>query len=106
MIDHLDGLPPFIHVGPFDLKVIRKDKLDEDDSWGIYTPGISIELRNGQPTAAFAVDTVIHDIDHAIDRTYGISGREENVVLGMSAGIVTVLKDNPGLLKWIVKSLK
>ncbi len=107
-------LPTSIKIGPFDIAVVVKDKIDDDNgnkdsSWGAYTHGIMIELTiNQHNNRIFALDTVMHEVSHGIYRCAGLDvmSNEESVVTAMSTGWLMVLKENPKLLQWIVDSLK
>ncbi len=101
----LDGLPKIIRVGPFDIPVIIKDKINDDDDSGLYTHGISIELRSDQHNAAFALDTVLHEINHAIYRTFGLNknSNEEAAVTALATGYAMVMRDNPELTAWLYR---
>ena len=109
-----ENFPSSIKIGPFDVAVVLKDKIDDDNgnkdsSWGAYTHGVMIELCTGQhDNKIFALDTVMHEVSHGVYRCAGLdpSSGEESIVTAMSTGWLMVLKDNPALLCWIVDSLK
>ena len=57
----------------------------------------------GKPlNPAMVKDTVIHEIVHAIEETAGISLKERQV-LGLGGGLYALIKENPGLILWILK---
>ncbi len=103
----LDGLPKSIRLGPFDIALIVKDKISDDDDAGIYHNGISIELRGDQFNAMFAVDTVLHEISHGLYRAAGLDKKssEENIVTAMATGWTQVFRDNPALLTWLYQMI-
>ncbi len=107
MTNIFDGLPSSIRVGPFDIPVTIKDKINENNVSGLYTHGVSIELRLDQHNAAFALDTVLHEIGHGIYNTFGLGKKstEESVVVALAAGWAMVYRDNPMLLAWIYRML-
>ena len=50
--------------------------------------------------------TMMHEIVHAVTHTFNIplpSDDMERVVDSMATGILTVLKDNPEMVKWLLK---
>ncbi len=100
-----DGLPSSIRIGPFEIPVLIVEKAD--DEWGSYTHGISIELRNPQPNAIFALDTVLHELAHGVYKTcsLGEHSTEEQICGAMATGFTQLLRDNPQLVSWIYRML-
>jgi hypothetical protein len=107
MTDYFANFPPSLRIGPFDIAVLIRDKIGEEDHSGLYTHGITIELRADQHNAAFALDTVLHEIGHGIYRTFGLERKssEEAVVSAMATGWVMVFRDNPELLSWLYRMI-
>lgn len=106
MSDPTDLLPKSIRVGPYDIRIEPVDDLDGD--WGIYDPSkLLIQLERGCPDRFRLVDTVIHEINHAIWTTYGLqdSNCEEQVTTALATGWTQVYRDNPALLDWITGRL-
>lgn len=102
-----DDLPKSLRIGPFDVPVVIKDKIDDDDNnWGQYQHGVAIDLKREQPNIVFATDTLIHEILHGIHRCCGLddSSTEEAVVTGLATGLTQVLRDNPGLINWLYRA--
>jgi hypothetical protein len=55
------------------------------------------------------VDTLIHEVMHAIRFTQGRESGgevEEDYVRSLATGITNVFRDNPGFLRWIATTLK
>lgn len=108
-MSYFEGLPEFLKVGPFKVRLEIKAKLEDEDIWGgFYNSDDNraeyvIELRMAQPTPAFALDTVLHEVMHAIYKTFGLTDgeTEEKVASALATGWVMVLRDNPELTKWI-----
>ncbi len=102
----LDDLPPSIRIGPFDVALEAKDKLSEADEWGDFEV-VTIRLKSAQPSPTFAVDTLLHEIYHAIYKWHSLRKHddEERICSVMATGLTQVLRDNPKLLAWILKSL-
>jgi len=105
MSNLLDGLPKTIRIGPFDIPLIVKDKINDEDNTGLYTHGVSLELRANQNNAAYALDTLLHELAHGIYNTFGLCKKssEESVVTAFAAGFAMVLRDNPELAAWIIR---
>lgn len=55
------------------------------------------------------VNTVLHEVAHGIVHTMGLKfhndNEEEVFVNSFTAGLVTVFRDNPNFLSWILESL-
>ncbi len=104
----LDGLPSSIRIGPFEIAVLIKDKINDEDNSGLYTHGLSIELRAEQHTAAFALDTVLHEVSHGIYYTFGLckKSNKETVATAFAAGLAMVMRDNPELMAWIYRMIQ
>jgi Zn-dependent peptidase ImmA (M78 family) len=55
------------------------------------------------------VNTILHEIGHGICHTMGMKFKnedgEEDFVNTYTAGLVTVFKDNPNLLAWVLECL-
>lgn len=104
-----DGFPPSLRIGPFDMAVEVKDKINDDEDAGVYNHGLSIELRSDQHNSAvFALDTVLHEIGHGIYRTFGLNeaSNEEAVVTAMATGWAMVLRDNPAFVNWLYRMIQ
>ncbi|MDR5812026.1 hypothetical protein QCE62_00290 [Caballeronia sp. LZ033] len=55
------------------------------------------------------VDTVLHEIMHAIRFTQGRENGgevEEDYVRSLATGLTNVFRDNPGLYRWVGRILK
>ena len=102
-----DGLPKWIFIHPYKIEVIVRDKLD-DDAWGCYNFGVSIELKKTHPNAAMAIDTLLHEINHGVYRNSGLSelSQEEPICAAMATGWTSVLISNPKLVAWLTKAAK
>ncbi len=100
-----DGLPDVVRIGPFDISITVKDRLNDEDDVGTYAHGIAIELRTNQHNATFALDTLLHEINHGIYRTFGLDDKssEETIVATMATGWTMIYRDNPALIAWICR---
>ena len=108
MSNFFDGFPSVLRVGPFDLAIKLVDKIDDGNDWGAYTHGIEIELVKDQPNAAFALDTVWHEIEHAIYRTYGLDKKssEEAHAVARATAWPMVFRDNPEYANWFYRMIQ
>jgi hypothetical protein len=111
-MDFYEDCPKQVRVGPFEIKLTVLDivKVDDgdDDVLGTFSyASCEIELRRHQPSAAFAVDTLLHEIFHAICRLYAFheGNNEERVCSIMATALTDVMRVNPDLLRWIQRKL-
>jgi len=105
-----DGLPALLRIGSYDVTIVIVDQMpDGSNDFGEFSYNRSvITLRKLQPTPAFGVDTLLHEIVHAIHSFYDIKSKkddEERVACRLGAALTQIFRDNPQLLTWIAKSL-
>ena len=107
MSNHLDGLPSSIRIGPYDIAIAVKDRINDDDDVGEYNHGQSICLRTNQYNPMFAVDTVLHEVGHALYKCSGLDdgSSEESVITALASGWTQVFRDNPELLSWLYRMM-
>lgn len=106
MSDLIDQLPRTIRVGPFDIRIEPVDDLG--GSWGTYEGAkLLLQVERGVQCRFRALDTVIHEINHAIWTTYGLGENEpeERAATVLATGWTQVYRDNPLLLAWIAARL-
>ena len=99
-----DGLPTSLRIGPFDVAVEIVDKVFDDDAWGAYVHGKQlIQLKSEMPSKTFAIETVLHEINHAVYSLFELRKKdcEERIVSTLAAGWTQVFRDNPRLLLWL-----
>ena len=111
MIDPVDHLPPNIRIGPFDFAL---QPWDVNQSYGARRYGecscveLRISISRGMAAPVKAVDTLIHEIGHALFWAYGIDAEkddEERLVGSLATAWTAVYRDNPWLLAWIAEAL-
>lgn len=77
--------------------------------YGLMEPDTrTIRIADGQ-SGFDEVDTVIHEVMHAIRFTQGRENGgevEEDYVRSLATGLTNVFRDNPGLYQWIGRTLK
>ena len=101
-------LPKTIKEGPYDYKVKHKKIDPECERVGDFDSTTSkIRVTTGLDDIR-TVETLMHEICHAIFYSYGISNHleEENIVGLMSTGLAAVLRDNPEFLDILYKTLQ
>lgn len=103
------GLPNSIRVGPFDFTV-REWTHQEGYSRGRYGEMSTVDftISVDQTTAPVKlVDTILHEIGHAIYWAYGIEDgdQEERLVGTLATAWTQVWRDNPSLLHWVGATL-
>lgn len=101
------SLPSSIRIGPHDISIVVR-KLD--DCEGTFTSSTSsIELRDEPSSKTVAVDTLLHEVNHALFWTCALpqTGNDEEPIAGaLATGWTQVYRDNPWLLGWIKKGLQ
>ena len=108
----LASAPKTVRVGTFTYTVAVVDGLKDDegdDQWGLCIHSKqSIQIDNGHATPLAAVDTIIHEIMHAIwdERGLGKKEPEERAIQALATGLTGVLQNNPKLMTWIRRGLK
>ena len=103
-----DGLPKSLRIGPYDIGLQLRE-FDDLDTWGCWAFGaLAIQLSPNQPSKSFAVDTLIHELFHALWKIYGLAQQDsdERYATVMATAWTQLYKDNPRLLSWIASALK
>lgn len=90
---------------------LKSADADEED-WGQYDYDThTVTLDEGAPERV-ALDTLFHELDHAIAWTYAAfpnvkqDDREEHAVLMLGNGRTELLIRNPALVDWMLARLK
>lgn len=104
------ALPDSVMVGPFQyaIKPVSVHVSMEDNRFGcFYSASFIIEIQEDIPSVAKAVDTLLHEILHAIWWVYGLEDvdKEERSVGTMATALTALHRDNPWLSGWIAKAL-
>jgi hypothetical protein len=109
MNNWFEGMPEVVKVGPFRVRIEIKSVLNDEDNWGEFDDSPDeraeyvIRFKYGQPTRRFALDTVLHEVSHAVFRTFGLNDgeTEERICTVLAVGWGMILRENPELAKWI-----
>lgn len=98
------SLPSEVRVGGFTYKVYeRSDFVKNQGAFGTCDNDLSIIMIGRDLTKAMQLNTLIHEIFHAIYYVYSIqdNDEEERVVNTFANGWHQVLNDNPQLVNYI-----
>lgn len=104
-VTFIDQLPASVRIGAHDyaITVCRMA-----DNFGTFS-GVDgeIKINDLHPSKSMIVDTLLHEIGHAIIWTYNVNlADEESIVSGITPGWTQVYRDNPWLMDWIKRGLK
>lgn len=104
------GLPKRIRVAAFDIELVTRSMAwsYQSNRWGEFdTAAQQINLQPEFPTGAKMVDTVLHEIGHAIYWAFGLADadQEERIVMTMATAWTQIWRDNPKLLAWMTRTL-
>lgn len=99
-------LPTKIKVAGFDISVepFTPIKQFSENRYGDFNEVTGrIRVENPGVSNLRQLDTLLHELNHAIWWAYGIKDedKEERTVSVMATGMVQILRDNPKLLKYI-----
>jgi len=103
------GLPKSVKVGPYDVSIVERDEswTEEVHAVGMFESAkLRIEV-NVYRDAVYVLDTLIHEIFHAIFFTYDLADddKEEKVVTVGATAFTQVLRDNPTLTTFMHRVL-
>ena len=111
MSNILEKLPKVVRVGGFDIRI---ELMSMHTAAGMQRYGEfssveqTIRLQREMPSRFKAVDTLLHEINHAIYWAYGLEDddKEERIVGTFGTAQMALFRDNPWLTKWIGEALK
>ena len=104
----MDGLPKSVRVGPHDIRFADINGDDAKKNYGTFVPTEqAIRLHDQYASGSLAVDTVIHEILHAIFAvgTVEVKQGEEHVVSVLGTFLTQIIRDNPELIAWLQKTV-
>ena len=104
------GLPKKIKVAAFDIdiRLVGHEEMASRGEWGNFQAyAYLINIDSSIPSNYKLVDTLLHEIGHALYWAYGIEDydKEERIVRTFATGWTQVYRDNPELVAFIVKTL-
>lgn len=100
----LDDLPESVRIGPHDIKFGALSASESKNNYGMFVPAEqTIRLNNGYVSGSMAVDTVLHEIIHAIFSVGTVQAKqgEEHIVSVVATYLAQIIRDNPKLVKWL-----
>lgn len=104
----VDSLPNKLRIGAHDFKISKMEK-----SWGnsaetlrygdFSEVNLTIRIRRHMRSRTHAVDTIIHEVMHALWCSYSLQkgDSEERVIGAMAIGLTQVLRDNVAFADWL-----
>lgn len=105
----MDGLPKTVRIGPHDIKFSEMSKSDADKLYGLFVPTEkAIKLNNEYCTGSEAVETVLHEMIHAIFNVSKLEAKhgEERIAGTVGVYLAQVFRDNPELIAWMQQTVK
>ena len=108
--DLIAKLPPSIRIGPHDFRLEKLNchAANVRGIWGeCAIQEFTIRVQENIPRSIKAVDTLIHEINHAIWWAYKLDDedKQERIVATMATGWTQVYRDNPWLIDWIREAI-
>lgn len=104
-----DGFPKTLRVGQYDYSIEIKDKINDEDDCGTHERGNRINLRHNQENAICALDTALHEINHAICDVFGLEDGGtidvERLVVALTSAWIMVYRDNPDFVAWLYRMI-
>ena len=102
-------LPEKVRIGAFDFQIQRWNSYQAAAAqrWGeCSTTEFVIRIQVDMPTRHKAVDTVLHEIMHAIYVIFGVEDddKEERIVSMFAKALAGVYRDNPWIIEWLKKA--
>ena len=103
-------LPRTVRIGPHDFKfeLISHGRASGQQIYGMCEPNcMTIQIHSELASRAMAVDTVIHEISHAIFFAFHLNSGdgEERIVSMFGSAWTQIYRDNPALLRWIAEGV-
>lgn len=94
-----------LRVAAFDVRIRVYDRLAAigDQRYGSFSGVEQLITVDLAVRPQKVLDTLLHEISHAIFWAYGIedADKEERIVSALGTAWAQVYRDNPGLLPWI-----
>lgn len=100
----VDGIPLKVRIGPHTMHVAELHPEDREDNYGAFIESdLEISIRKEYASGSVAVDSVIHEILHAIWFVGSVNAEqgEEHIVSLLATHLTQVIRDNPGLIVWM-----
>lgn len=104
----IDDLPKRLRVGPHDVRFARLSVADARRNYGAFVPAaMEIQLNPQFTCGSLAVDTVLHELVHAIFAVGSIQVKfgEEHVVSAIATYLAQIIRDNPEFVNWLTEAV-
>lgn len=105
----VDDLPPAVRVGPHDIRFATLGAAEARKNYGAFVPAEQeIRLHQSYASGSMAVDTVLHELIHAIFAvgTVQMEHGEEHVVSTIATYLAQIIRDNPEFVAWLQATVK
>ncbi len=101
-------LPKAIRVGAQACTLNLKAFPEHERLWGTYDSDMhTITIDAATPTPERLVETVLHEIYHALWSCWYIGTKdEEDVIKLLAPAWICLIKDNPALARWLTAAIK
>jgi hypothetical protein len=104
----IDDLPPSIRVGPHDIRFAALGAADARNNYGTFVPAEQeIRLQRTYASGSMAVDTVLHELVHAIFSvaTVQVKQGEEHIVSVVATYLAQIIRENPDFVTWLQRTV-
>jgi len=105
----IDDLPPAIRVGPHDIRFAALGPAEARKNYGTFVPAEQeIRLHQEYVSGSMAVDTVLHEVIHAIFAvgTVQVEQGEEHIVSSLATYLAQIIRDNPDFVVWLQTTVR
>jgi hypothetical protein len=107
----ITALPTLIRVGPFDMALVKTSSHEVYSRRAVgefRARQLQIAINADAPSKIDALDTLLHEVGHAIFWAYQIydDDKEERTCAMMAIAWTQVHRDNPWLAGWIAKAVE
>ena len=111
MKQFMKRMPRKLRIGPLDWTVATLTPAEQagDNRIGVCEPSQQrIRIQENPSSTHSAVDTMLHELGHAIFWTYHVRVNdlaEEPIVCAFGTGLTQIFRDNPDLWAWIAEGI-
>lgn len=104
----MSSLPKSVRVGPHDIRFRQMEAAEEKDDFGYFkTDALEISLCKEYAAGTLAVDTVLHELLHAVwFVALKETAAEEHVCTVMATQLTQIIRDNPELIAWLQETVR
>jgi hypothetical protein len=105
----IDDLPQSIRVGPHDIRFAALAAAEARRNYGTFVPAEQeIRLHSAYASGSMAVDTVLHEVLHAIFAIATVQAKqgEEHIVSVVATYLAQVIRDNPDFVSWLQTTVR